>query len=56
MMRTVGPKPARVNLTADDIAKMRQLREYGLTLKQIGERFNVSTMTATRAVNGKLYR
>ena len=55
-MRTVGPKPARVNLTADDIAKMRQLKDYGLTHKQIAQRFGVSLMTAQRVICGKLYR
>jgi len=55
-MRTVGPKPARVNLTADDIAKMRQLKDYGLTRKQIAQRFGVSPTTAQRVICGKLYR
>lgn len=52
-----GEKNPHSKLTADDVLRMRRIRrQSGISYAAIAGLFNVSTMTAFRAVTGKSWR
>lgn len=50
-----GTRRTNAKLNDDAVREIRQLRKDGLTLKEIGKRFNVSRRTIGDVVNGKLW-
>lgn len=54
------PKPGSTNpmakLTKEKVIAMRQLRKTGATYKKIAQKYNVSEMTALRAVKGESWQ
>jgi hypothetical protein len=52
-----GARNGMARLTAEQVEQMRQLRrDAGLSYRQIGANFGVSTMTAFRAVRGQSWK
>lgn len=51
-----GSKHPRSLLTEKDVKVIRELKEQGLTNKQISEKYDVKTCTIQKITNGKLWR
>lgn len=55
------PQPAgeasrNAKLTADNVRDIRRLHSEGATLRQLGEKFDVSNVSVYNAVSRKTYR
>lgn len=51
-----GPSHPGAKLTYEDIDKMKDLRDQGMTYKAIADEFDINVASAFDAINGKSYR